>query len=55
MSKTKRKKYRVHMIFRYTDTIELEAKSVEEAEKMALEMSEPSYDTHLDTKTKELS
>lgn len=50
----KRKKYRVTMIFRYTDTIELEAKDEAEAEKMAMEMSEPQYETHLDTITKEI-
>lgn len=49
----KRKKYRVHMTFRFTDTIELKARDKDEAEKMALEMSEPSYDTHLYTITKE--
>ena len=50
----KRRKFRVRMIFRYTDTIELEAKDLQEAERVALEMSEPQYDSHIDTETREL-
>ena len=43
------------MTFRYQDVIELEAKDEKEAEKIAIQMSEPQYHAHLDTIVKELS